>query len=328
MKYWKIMPGQGAEYINQFIEKNIIAIGFADTDAVTRATNMQEMRRVVKEMHPVIGLGREIAHAGTLLRFYRTLSQGDRVLMYEPATRRYHIGEIISGAEFRQGEILRHVRQMRWQNTLSRDDFSPDARNALRNASTLFEISDATRDEIEKRLKGTQEVTTAIDETEAIQDIVSDVFEESQEFIKDALVKLGPYPMQDLVAGLLRAMGYKTRISPPGPDGGIDIFASPDGLGLEEPRVAVQVKHRPSTPTNADSIRAFITVSRNKKAKGIYVSTGGFTNDARHAADGIDISLLLMTLDDLVSIITQYYEQCDADTRALLPLRKLYWPLK
>jgi hypothetical protein len=39
-------------------------------------------------------------------------------------------------------------------------------------------------------------------------------------------------------------MGYKTRVSPPGADRGVDIFASPDGLGLEEPRIFVEVKHR------------------------------------------------------------------------------------
>lgn len=43
--------------------------------------------------------------------------------------------------------------------------------------------------------------------------------------------------MRDLVAGILRAMGYKARVSPLGPDGGHDIFASPDGLGVEEPRI-------------------------------------------------------------------------------------------
>lgn len=37
-----------------------------------------------------------------------------------------------------------------------------------------------------------------------------------------------------MVAGILRAMGYKTRISPPGSDRGKDVEASPDGLGLTD----------------------------------------------------------------------------------------------
>jgi restriction system protein len=43
--------------------------------------------------------------------------------------------------------------------------------------------------------------------------------------------------MQDLVAGLLRALGYKKRVSPAGPDRGKDIVASPDGFGFESPRI-------------------------------------------------------------------------------------------
>jgi restriction system protein len=40
--------------------------------------------------------------------------------------------------------------------------------------------------------------------------------------------------MQELVAGVLRGMGYKTIVSAKGPDRGRDILASPDGLGLSE----------------------------------------------------------------------------------------------
>jgi restriction system protein len=47
--------------------------------------------------------------------------------------------------------------------------------------------------------------------------------------------------MQQLVAGILRAMGYKTQISPPGVDRGKDIVASPDGFGFEHPRIVVEV---------------------------------------------------------------------------------------
>ena len=37
-------------------------------------------------------------------------------------------------------------------------------------------------------------------------------------------------------------MGYRTRVSPEGPDGGIDIVAHKDELGFEPPIIKVQVK--------------------------------------------------------------------------------------
>jgi restriction system protein len=51
--------------------------------------------------------------------------------------------------------------------------------------------------------------------------------------------------MEHLVAGVLRAMGYRTIVSAKGMDSGVDIFASPDGL--EYPRIKVKVRYRKNT---------------------------------------------------------------------------------
>ena len=61
--------------------------------------------------------------------------------------------------------------------------------------------------------------------------------------------------MQRLVVGILRSMGYKTRISPAGPDRGRDIEASPDGLGLVDPRIVVQVKQRKAQKSEEKLVR-------------------------------------------------------------------------
>jgi len=53
------------------------------------------------------------------------------------------------------------------------------------------------------------------------------------ESLQDRLSKLAWDEMQELVAGLLRSMEYKTRVSPAGPDRGRDIIASPDGFGFQ-----------------------------------------------------------------------------------------------
>ena len=45
-----------------------------------------------------------------------------------------------------------------------------------------------------------------------------------------------------LVGNLLEAMGYRTRVSPEGPDKGIDIVVFRDELGLHPPIIKVQVK--------------------------------------------------------------------------------------
>jgi restriction system protein len=79
-------------------------------------------------------------------------------------------------------------------------------------------------------------------------------------------------------------MGYKTRISPPGSDRGKDVEASSDGLGLTDPHVIVEVKHREGGTMGSQYLRNFIAALRPRH-KGLYVSTGGFTKEARYEAD-------------------------------------------
>ncbi|MGB7102387.1 MAG: restriction endonuclease [Xanthobacteraceae bacterium] len=158
-----------------------------------------------------------------------------------------------------------------------------------------------------------------------VENILRDVQSRAKEFIKDKIVSLDWEEMQQLIAGLLRAMGYKTRISPQGSDRGKDIVASPDGLGLEQPRIVVEVKHRNNESMGSQHIRGFLG-GRHKDDRGLYVSTGGFSKDAKYEADRASIPLTLIDIDDLVELVIEYYEKLDLATRTLLPLTKIYWP--
>ena len=79
--------------------------------------------------------------------------------------------------------------------------------------------------------------------------------------IREYIIKKNPYEFQDLVAALLRAMGYYTPfIAPKGKDGGVDIIAYRDPLGTTSPQLKVQVKHYPSSAISVDVIRSLLGV--------------------------------------------------------------------
>ena len=104
-------------------------------------------------------------------------------------------------------------------------------------------------------------------------------FEESEEAawmeIRDYLGKMPPYEFQDLVAALLKAMGYHVLwVAPPGPDRGIDMIAYTDPLGANAPRIKVQVKRQPQKQIDAHGLRAFIGTLAAGDV-GVYVSAGG-----------------------------------------------------
>ena len=212
------------------------------------------------------------------------------------------------------------MRDVEWLGDISRDKLNIATKNTLGAISTLFNINKDAKNDILNVYEGKEK--PGIDGGSIL---IEELEDKSKEFIKDFVNSLDAYQMQDLVAALLRAMGYKTIVSPPGPDRGKDIIASPDGLGLENPVIVVEVKHRNQT-MSAPDIRSFKGALK-KTNKGIYVSTGGFTSEAKYEAERSEIPIILRDLDTLVKFIIQYYDNFDADGRSLLPLKKIYWPI-
>lgn len=110
-----------------------------------------------------------------------------------------------------------------------------------------------------------------------------------------------------------------------GPNRGFDIFASPDGLGLQELGIFVEVKHRVAS-MGAPEIRSFLG-ARQPGDRCLYVSTGGFTREARYEAERSSVPLRLVTMQELRRLLLDHYGNLDGETRALVPLRRLYWPV-
>ena len=110
----------------------------------------------------------------------------------------------------------------------------------------------------------------------------------------------------------------------PHPDAEDLTIATPDGLGLQEPRIKVEVKHRSAT-MGAQDIRSFLGGLRPGD-RGLYVSTGGFTKEAKYEAERSNTPATLVDLDDLARLVVAHYDRFDLEGRALIPLVKVYWP--
>ena len=75
----------------------------------------------------------------------------------------------------------------------------------------------------------------------------------------------------------------------------------------------------------APQIRAFLG-GRRPGDRCLYVSTGGFTKEAKYEADRASVPIHLVDMPRLRELLVDNYENLDAETRALVPLRRLYWP--
>ena len=137
---------------------------------------------------------------------------------------------------------------------------------------------------------------------------------------------MNAYVFQDLAAALMEGMGYHVAwVSPPGPDQGLDILAYRDPLGTEDPRIKVQVKQRPDSKTSPDGIRSFMAILGGSDV-GIYISTGGFTPEARREARNQESRrVTLVDLDRFVELWIEHYHKVDEAKRGLLPLKPVWF---
>lgn len=325
---WMVRAAGGGVLLDEFRERNVVAIGWSHMGRLTEFKDKKAIEKKIREVWPEWSRGKVAISAGMVHRFVHGIKVGDGAITYDSSRRVYLVGEITGGYDYipNELEIYPNVHQVKWQGEVSRDDLSIATKNSLGAISTLFMLSDEAAAEIGRVMAGEKvKESVAEEELESNEDeILKDIQARAVEFIKDKVNRLDWDEMQELVAGLLRAMGYKTRVSPSGPDRGKDIVASPDGFGFESPRIIVEVKHRTAS-MGSQEIRSFLG-GRHKDDKGLYVSTGGFSKDARYEAERASIPLTLMDIDDLVQAVIENYEKMDMDTQRLLPLKKVFWP--
>lgn len=326
---WMVRAGEGAYLIEDFLKNKSVAIGWDEVGDLSKVTDVEVVKKKLRTSYPQFKDGQVNNFSGQLSRFRNEFTKGQSVITYNPNERVYWIGEIMSDYEYLPQLIKSypHVRKVEWKQSVSRDQLSTTSKNSLGSTLTIFKISPLTVKELlDGKVVTENNLQVAEVETQTLETIKEDIEARATEFIKDKITKLDWEEMQDLVAGILRGMGYKTLVSPRGADRGRDIMASPDGLGLENPKIMVEVKHRTGA-MGSQEIRSFLGGLRPND-KGVYVSTGGFTKDAKYEAERSNIPLTLIDLDMVALLIVQHYDKFDTETRALIPLKKIYWPLE
>ena len=141
--------------------------------------------------------------------------------------------------------------------------------------------------------------------------------------IREYLKSKNPYEFQDLVAALLKAMGYYIQsVAPRGKDGGIDIVAYTDPLGAKTPRIKVQVKHKPDTATGAADVRALLGILKAGDIA-LFVTSGTYSTDAKHAASSGDKFIRLIDGDEFIEMWQEYYDKMSDEDKNMLPLKRI-----
>jgi restriction system protein len=235
---WGIHAGKDGLADSLFQNQSVIAIGWIEMgDLSPLPADREAFKAAVASTYPHKKPGAIPNNAGQLFRFVHEMQPGDIVVYPSKIDRQVHVGVITGGYEYRPtiDRLYRNVRSVTWKRSVPRTRFSQGALYEIGSALTLFQVRNYA-DEFRAVIEGRAIAPPPVEEDETVGMVAEEIEESTRDFILKTLAQeLKGHPFAQFVGHLLNTMGYRTRVSDPGPDSGIDIVAHRDELGFEPP---------------------------------------------------------------------------------------------
>ena len=258
-KLYLARAGQNGEDEDLALENNHAIIDFRDIPSLEGAEGYDAVAQRVEEALPDQKPKRRQNFSRQLLAFAVAMQKGDLVVLPRKLTSQIAIGRVTDDYRFTElNSELRHARPVQWLRTdFPRTAFDQDLLNSFGAFMTVCNIS--RNDAVQRVLavldgkedpgpstaagKQAQGDSTTEDQAEAVPDLVQMAHDQIVARIQS---RFSGHALTRLVDAVLRVEGWTTKVSPPGPDGGVDILAGRGPLGLDVPRLCVQVKSQNS----------------------------------------------------------------------------------
>jgi restriction system protein len=323
---WCIKAGRNGEAEPLYDRHNVAALGWKEVGDLSDLRTREDFKSRYARTYPNEKTGAIRVNAGQLFRFIHEMKVGDAILLRRSRTREISLGWVDGEYEYntKLDPDFPHIRRVRWLKNEPRTRFSQGALYEVGAIMAFFQVRNYA-DEFLTALEGKKiEPPTEEEEDEVIISIADDIEQQSHDFVlKQLSAKLKGHGLAEFVGHLLTLMGYKVKISPPGPDRGIDIVAHKDDLGVEPPTVLVQVKSSDSEINEAAVSELYGKVS--ERDFGLVVAVGGFNRRARDFGFS-KRNLKLIDGDELVELIYKYYDRLDGKYKGMIPLRRVFIP--
>lgn len=309
---------------NLFLKGNMIAIGWHEMgDLSLIDANRDAFKDKYIQAYPDAKKGSIATAAGMLYRFCYEVQIGDYVVFPSKSNREVNIGTVEGDYVYDPSQMeYVQTRKVKWLKHLPRMSFSQGALYEIGSAMSFFMVKNYADEFMAALDKGFKKSSAAADEDETVGATADDIIESTKDFIlKELSRQLKGYDLEQFVADLLRAMGYRTTVSPQGGDSGIDITAYKDEL---PPRILVQVKSQDSDikETTIQSLKG----AMREGDYGLFVTLSNYTKNAQKYLDSTPI-IRGINGTELVDLILKYYEDLSEKYRKMIPLKMVYIPV-
>lgn len=309
---------------NLFLKDDLIAIGWHEMEDLSKIEATRDaFKDKYTQIYPDAKKGSVANGAGMLYRFCHEVQIGDYVVFPSKSNREVNIG-IVEGDYVYDASQPEYVqtRKVKWLRHLPRMSFSQGALYEIGSAMSFFAVKNYADEFLAALDKNFKKNFSADAEDESVGATADDIIESTKDFIlKELSRQLKGYDLEQFVADLLRAMGYRTTVSPQGGDSGIDITAYKDEL---PPRILVQVKSQDSDIKEA-TIQSLKGAMREGDY-GLFVTLSNYTKNAQKYLENTPI-IRGINGTELVDLILKYYEDLSDKYRKMIPLKRVYIPV-
>lgn len=289
-----VRAGQHGEGENEALTAGVVGIGWPEVGDLAEAGSAQGIRKRLNETYPDAKPSTLANWAGQIDAFRFRMKIGDLVALPLKSAPAVAFGRISGGYEYMDGSVgaLRHQRSVEWINEgVPRDLIDQDLLYSLGAFLTVCQIS---RNNAEQRIRALLAApdgedsaeshlpdSTAVLEPDEVADATVDLGEIGRDQIRRRLAeRFKGHELARLIGELLRAEGFVCDISPPDPDGGVDILAGQGGMGFDGSTIAVQVKSG-ATVADAPALRELKGVM-GRSARNEACSSAGAASPSRH----------------------------------------------
>lgn len=307
-----------------FLDKNTIAIGWREIGDLSLIEQTREaFKDKYASTYPNEKKGSIATCAGMLFRFCCEIKIGDYVVFPSKSNRQINIG-IVEGDYLYDPSLPHYVqtRKVKWLKHLPRTMFSQGALYEIGSILTIFMIKNYA-DEFFAALEGKSgRIALSESEDESVGATADEIIESTRDFIlKELSRQFKGFALEEFIADLLNAMGYRTTLSPKGGDSGIDITAYKDEL---PPRILVQVKSQDGAikETTIQSLKG----AMREGDYGLFITLSDYTKNAKKYLESTPI-IRGINGTELVELILKYYKDLSEKHRKLIPLRMVYIPV-
>ena len=338
MAVWTVKGGSRGEREDLLLERGLIGGSWGPLASLEDVGGVGELAERFAGAYPDMAAKSRSNYVGQLWSLRQRMQDGELVVMPLKTTGTIAIGRISGPYAYREdlGEVLQHVRPVTWQRTdVARDAFDQDL---LYSFGAFLTFAQVRRERAEARILATIGAPTPPpaepagapggDEGEqgGDADAASDpdiVYLATEQVRQRVSQRFAGHDLATLVAEVLTAQGFTgVSISPPGADRGVDILAGGGPLGMDAPRLAVQVKTGQAGVEEFRQLRG--TMSDFSADQGLLVAWGGFRGKVRAEARTSHFTVRLWDYENLLDQVLVHHDHLSAEVRATLSLTRLW----